>query len=117
MIEIELKSYGSSDYELAIWQPGSPEDVFFVLDMGIGQKGRDGADLFYVTVATRQALKRYRRVIGTTSQGPIVIDEFSVDEVLHRVNTIIAACSGENWMDSVDRLRQHFDYEYADYKP
>ena len=36
---LELKSYGLSDCDLEVWRPSSPEEVFFVLDMEIGELG------------------------------------------------------------------------------
>ena len=116
MNDLELKSYGSSDYDLESWQPAQEEDVFFVLDMEIGERGDDRADLFYVTVATPAGLRKHRRSAGTTSQGAIVLPVFSLDNLLARVNEVIADCSAESWDKSVLLLRRYFDYEYADYQ-
>src|SRR5690606_2588619 len=70
-VELELKSLGSSDIDLDTWSPAD-EDVFFVLDMEIGEKDDDRADLFYVTVATPEGLLK-NRLKETTRPGPLVI--------------------------------------------
>jgi hypothetical protein len=92
MVELELKTYGSSDHDLEAWRPERDEDVFFVLDMEIGEIGDERADLFYITVATPVALRAHPSS-DATSQGALVVDDYSLEAVLARVREIVSDCA------------------------
>lgn len=116
-LQLEVKSYGSSDYDLESWEPAIPEDVYFVLDVEIGEAGDDRADLFYVTVATPEAARTHLAQVGATRSGPLVVAEYCLDELLDRVRTLVDGCAARTWEESVRNLQQYFEYEYADYVP
>ena len=113
-IKLEVKSFGSSDVELETWSPEHPAEVFFVLEVEIGEAGDERSDLFYVTVATPEGL-RLNHEVPVTKAGPLVVPEFSLSDLRQRVEEIVADCAAGTWTESVERLQKHFDYEFADY--
>ncbi len=115
-IALEVRTLGSSDQDLETWVPADAGDVFFVLDVEIGERGDARADLFYVTVGTPAGLRK-NRTVPTTNAGPLVISEYSLPAVRRRVEEIVGDCAAETWPDSVKRLQEHFDHEYAGYTP
>lgn len=114
-IELEIKSLDCSNKDLETWRPAD-EDVFFVLDLEIGEKGDPRADLFYVTVATPAGLLQHRST-ETTRPGPLILQNFSMPELRQRIDEILAKCCAETWEKSATLLQEHFEYEYADYHP
>lgn len=113
-MKLEIRSIGSSDFELEEFTPKTSEDVIFVLDVEIGVLGEDGADLFYVTVATKEALKS-KPATPTTSKGPLILEEYAFDILLGQVASIVAECERSTWLESVECLKQTFDHEYDGY--
>ena len=113
-MRLEIRSISSSDFELEEFAPKTSEDVLFVLDIEIGVLGEDGADLFYVTVATKEALKS-KPATPTTSKGPLVLEEYSFKILLELVGSIVAACEQSTWSQSVECLKGVFDHEYDGY--
>jgi len=113
-IDIEVKGLGSSDVELDAWTPAGPEEVFFVLEVEIGERRDERADLFYVTVATPEGLRNNHNV-PTTRAGPLMISNYSFLGLRREVERIVGSCTATSWDESVERLQEYFDHEYADY--
>ena len=113
-MKLEIRSIGSSDFELEDFAPKTSDEVLFVLDVEVGVVGEDGADLFYVTVATKEALKS-RPATPTTSKGPLILEEYSFDHLRQKVASIVAACERSTWLESVKCLMGTFDHEYDSY--
>ncbi|MCJ8332283.1 MAG: hypothetical protein HRT89_19900 [Lentisphaeria bacterium] len=58
--KLKLLSVSSSEAELPDWDPDNNEEIFVCLDLSIGFAGEEGENLFYVTLASPEALKIHR---------------------------------------------------------
>jgi len=113
----ELKAFDCFDHDpIDEWIPDSDADVHFSLCLHIGRADEDGADLFYVEVATPQAINEHN--LGKTlGQRKIIVNPYSWELVLKEVNAILAECRGDNWLQQSEFLAEHFSWEYENYRP
>ncbi len=116
-IALEVKSYVSSSVDVARWMPDTPEQVYFLLAISIGEVGDDRADLFYVTVATPEGARKHQRRVTPTRNGPLILAEYSPAALKARIEEIVERCRAPSWGESVRLLERHFEYEYSDYVP
>jgi len=111
-----LKSVTSSEVDLKNWYPISNEDVFICLDMEIAfSDGEKGSNLFYVTLATPESLRKYRSEPYLVKNRTLIISEYSYDIVRELILEILGGCSRESWDESCVRLQRYFQWEYEDY--
>jgi hypothetical protein len=120
-IILEVHHLRSSDVnDLVNWKPKSLDEVFYPLDMDIGQFGATGSNIFYVLIATPEALRRqaeeYRRANRVfPDRNLLVFPDYSWDFVVSRVDRIVKLCTRESWNESVTCLNRYFAWEYEDY--
>jgi hypothetical protein len=112
-----LKAVDCIDHDpISQWRPESDSDVCYSLCLHIGTSGRDGEDLFYVDVATPQAIEE-KRLGSALSERSIIVERYSWAKVLERVHAILEACEGADWNQQSQLLRKHFSWEFEDYRP
>ena len=79
MIKNRIRSMSSPDVEIGVWDPESDADVCFLLQIGNGPAGEEGADVFDCMVATPEGLRKLERpgqpVIAT--RALLVFSSFS----------------------------------------
>ena len=114
--KLVLNSISSSDTDLEYWYPISNEDVFVCLDLDIEYSdGESGSNLFYVTLATPEALRKHRNEPYLVKNRTLVISEYSYDVVRNLIFEIIGSSSRESWAESCNVLQRYFQWEYEDY--
>jgi hypothetical protein len=115
---LELRSLSSSDVEVGVWRPDDEKGVCFPLELEVGERGVDGADLFQVIVATPEGLRRLPASSNgvLADRGLIVLDRFDWQLLRKVLNDILVACAAETWNESVLRLQRYFFWEYEDYR-
>jgi len=113
----QLKAFDCFDHDpIDQWMPDSDEDVCYSLCLHIGPTDEEGSDLFYVDVYTQQAIKSHN--LGkSVSQRGIVVNPYSWDGVMRKVQATIERCEGENWSQQAELLAKHFSWEFANYRP
>lgn len=116
-VSLEVRSISSGTTDLATWEPGRPEDVWLPLAVEIGVEGEPGADLFYVTVATVEAMRTHMPRHPDQRPLLLVVNEFHSHQVVDTVTHLVRNASGQVWHDAVEQLQRHFQYEYEDYRP
>lgn len=113
---LELLSLSSSDVDIETWYPLENEDVFISLDLVIGYSdGEEGGNLFYVTLATPESLRKYRQQPILVENRTIVISEYSFYLVKEELLSILRKCSRNTWEESCLVLQRYFQWEYEDY--
>ncbi|MFC1685297.1 Imm8 family immunity protein [Pseudomonadota bacterium] len=111
-----LNSLSSSDVDLEDWNPMSNDDVFICLDMEIGHSDiEQGINLFYVTLATPESLRKHRAGSYLVKNRTLVISEYSYVAVHSLILEILDACSRDTWNESCNVLQRYFQWEYEDY--
>ena len=117
-IRLEIRSIGSPDVELHSWEPTTNAEVYFLVEMEIGEAGVDGADLFQVVVATPEALRAKSKIGMNTirDRSTLVVSNYDWQEIEKSLETIVLKCESENWATSTLSLQRYFKWEYEDYK-
>lgn len=112
-----LKEISSVDIDgdLRCWQPRKAEDVFVSLDMEIGFSSEDEVNFFYVSLATPEALMKYRKAPYLVKNRTLVVSEYSYDELISLINEILESSTRKTWEESCSVLQRYFDWEYEDY--
>ena len=117
-IQLEIRSMSSPDVEFYSWEPTTNADIFFLVEMEIGQVGVDGADLFQIVIATPEAL-RARARMGTNTireRSTLVVSNYDWLNIQQAIAAIVRKCESETWVASTLRLQRYFKWEYEDYQ-
>ncbi|MHA3774823.1 Imm8 family immunity protein [Verrucomicrobiota bacterium sgz303538] len=111
----KLKAFDCIDHDpIDRWMPESDADVYYSLCLHIGPADKEGADLFYVDVATPQAINEHN--CGKQRRRRIVVNPYSWENVLNEVHTTLEKCAGNNWSEQSELLAKHFDWEFENYR-
>lgn len=125
-MKLEIKDIYSGDIEeVWNWQKTSNESVYFQLEIEVGECGVSGGNLFQLIVATPEgfrvhhvgeakksflSLKAINKSLGKNSL--LIINDYSWERLLERLNQIIKSCEKETWEQSIYELRKNFFWEY-----
>lgn len=120
MNNLEIKSIHSPDVEIDLWQPDTQADVCFLLEVEIGEAGKERADVFQLMVATPEGLRQKSDIIGRefsvlSDRALVTFSEFSWRHLHQQLTVIIEKCTASSWEESVLRLQRYFSWEYEDY--
>lgn len=112
----QLKGFDCIDHDpIEEWMPSSDSDAYYPLCLHIGPPDEEVADLFYVDVATPQAINAHNLGRRLKQKG-IVVNPYSWESVLAKVQATIECCEGENWSQQSELLSKHFNWEYENYR-
>ena len=117
-IGLEVRSISSPDVEFYAWEPLNNSDVFFLVEIAIGEAGVKGSDVFQIVVATPEGLRARSRVGEFTirERCTLIVSNYNWAEIKKSLETIVRKCEGENWSTSTLNLQRFFNWEYEDYK-
>jgi hypothetical protein len=115
--DVEIKSLSSPDVEVDDWRPTSTEEVCFLLELEVGERGVDKRDLFQVMVATPEGLRKLTPSDGSviSDRALLVLSEFSWPLLHATLRRILDRCASRDWSETVLRLQRYFEWEYEDY--
>ena len=113
--KLDLIDLSSAEIDLTSWKPLSNEDVFICLDIEISFSNEEGTNLFYVTLATPEALSKHCEGPILVKNRTIIVVEYNYDEVKNCILEILDQCSRATWSDSCSILQRYFQWEYEDY--
>lgn len=117
-IRLEIRSIGSPDIEFLSWEPTTNADVFFLVEMEIGEVGVSGADLFQVVVTTPEALRARSKIETNTirERCTLIVSSYDWQDTQESLESIVRKCEAENWINSTLNLQRYFKWEYEDYQ-
>ena len=115
-ITLEVLNYSSPDVsDLIKWDPESPNEILFCLEMEIGEKGKEGGHLFQVLVATPEAIRHFcKKYDRTVDRNLLIILDYSWTEIDMRIRRIVESCCRDNWNNSMLCLNRYFKWEYEE---
>ena len=118
-MKLEIHSVNSWNHpDIPTWEPEDPSDIAEELILDIGQKGKKGADMFTLRIATPAGLSKLSAKDGIVAVRPLlVIDRFDWHSLWAWLEKTVKSCEGETWPDCVHELRVHFLWEYEGMKP
>ncbi|MBC1242894.1 Imm8 family immunity protein [Listeria welshimeri] len=98
------------------WEPSPKEEIYMVVDMFIGTNDTEkGGNYFNVLVVTPEALYKSKH-LPKEKRKFIVLENYSYDLLLSKIETILQKCSKNNWEDSCQALQNYFCWEFENYK-
>ncbi len=111
----ELKAFDCMDHDpINEWIPESVSEVFYTLCLHIGVMGSVGADYFYVDVMTPEVEQNLGANLRSRS---IVIDPYSWNGVVAKVEKILAQCEADTWDEQARLLSAYFHWQFENYQP
>ena len=126
MVHPEIKDYDATAHVKVMgswvvdpdsWTPRSLEEVDFNLTLHIGPKGKAGADLFYVQIATPEALRAHTEdhahILG---HHHVIVMSYHWPDLLRYLKKLVASCAAETWAETAMKLSRHFEWEYEDHQ-
>jgi len=125
-IKLEIRDYFSSDVDdLEGWHPATSSDVYFPLEIGIGEVGITGEHLFQAIIATPEGLIKHHtgkaleafnilQRMGEESgkNALVIVDGYNWSKILSKLEKMVLECEKESWDESLDCLRKNFFWEY-----
>jgi hypothetical protein len=113
-----IKGFYSSDVDnLSTWSPASPKEVYYPLELSIGPKDDQRADLFHVLVASPEAIRsRFANSLKCRSgHHLLLVAEHDWPSIARYCEDVVRDCAADTWDEVAVRLGRHFRWEYEDY--
>lgn len=114
-IELEIRSFGSPDIDFGYFDPVSSVEIFFLVELEIGENGVGGADLFQVVVATPEALRERAKSFVLAERTTLIVAHYHWPSIENALRSIVKKCEAESWVASTFNLQRFFHWEYEDF--
>ena len=117
MITPEIKRMISHDLEYGELPPDA-EDCTVFIEVEIGPKGEEGADIFSFEAVTPKYLMRKPET--RWGRGYLIVDRFSWTTVESSVKELLSHCSRQSWVEVATEIGKelHWEFEnYQEYRP
>lgn len=109
-----LKGISSDQHNLETWAPEDPSNFFLdlILRIGVGEGAR--ADNFTVLVCTPAWLA------GSVwsprwGRGSLIVYSYDFGAIRNEIESLIASCVGESWIEIAQKLSRNLLWEFEDY--
>lgn len=95
-------------------RPSNMESFFFTVTLEVGPFESEGGDNFHLLVCTRAGLSRLRRLSGKSYETTrkLIVDAYDWVKIKQEINQKIKQCECPTWEDSLECLRQEFNWEF-----
>lgn len=105
-------SFDCTDYDpIDTWVFSDSKHVDFWMNFTIGPDSQGGNN-FQLHVLTSNMLNN-----GTSLKSAVVLEDYSWDALLEKIDEIIELCSGSDWEEVCSKMANHMDWEYDNYQP
>ncbi len=118
MSVLEIKSLSSPDVDVDVWEPTSNEEVYFLVEVEIGERNDERCDLFQLVVATPEGLRKQAEYVDgdvVADRATLVLSNFSWRGLWMALKRILEASQGNDWSESLLKLQRYMRWEYEDY--
>lgn len=117
-MEIEIKNYTSPDIlDFKHFVPTDEKLFSFLLELEIGIKGKQGADLFEIQVCTPQwLLDNYKISDVVFCRNRLIVFEYDFENIITKIKQFISTVSGNSWEEIAIKLARIGRWEFEDYK-
>ncbi len=113
LLTLEVKGFFSPDLEYGR-EPDEPDNCSLRVEVDIGVKGGEGADVFSFIVTTPKALLNYTGY--QWGRGWLLLEYFSWSQVEEIVEELCADMSGVSWEQIARELNKWLHWEYDNYR-
>ena len=109
----EIKNIFSPDID-QVKLPEVPNNCAILIEIDIGLKGEEGADIFYFTAITPKAIAEHPE--KRWGRGYLIMPIFSWGEIKKSLENLLMHCSGEDWNEISSKLSKELHWEYENYQ-
>lgn len=113
MIQPEIKSIISHDLEYGSG-PQDSEDCSIFIEVEIGPKGQEGADIFSFEVVTPKFLMR--KADTHWGRGYLIVASFSWSVVENAVQKLLSHCARQTWQEVAMEIGKELHWEFENYQ-
>ena len=98
-MSLEIKSYHTADIEnIKEWQPAELSDVYFTLEMNIGDVGCEKSFLYSISIATEEGLRKYRDTFNVSAtqlknEKRLMVKSYNWQSIFKQLNDIVSSGS------------------------
>ncbi len=98
------------------YKPTDPTNFMVVIEVGIGEFGKEGSDNYTVNVCTPQWLSDDLRKNGKPLfvKGLLLVECFQPKIIRDRIAEIIRSTTGKDWDDYNRKMTRYFNWEFED---
>ena len=114
MNNLEIKSLSSPDIEVGGSEVVPPKQVYFLIQIEIGEHGDERRDVFQVMVTTPEALRARKAAESSvlSDRATLIVSELSWNKLIDELARIVDSCRASSWQESVLKLQRFFRWEY-----
>lgn len=110
-------AHAGNGQNLRTWLPDNENIFSEFVHVAIGERGRKGADGFSIRIATPAGLLQLSPKNGVLACRPLlVVDRYSFENIWTWLSRTVMSCEDDTWIQCVEKLRCHFDWEFDDWK-
>lgn len=102
------------DIDLKSWKPQSNADVYTLVEIEIGPENKGGGNLFYVKLATPEALIKHEKHPFLVKNRTIVMTNYDFRAFKSLLIEIVDQCSRDSWEETCVALQRYFQWEYEE---
>lgn len=113
-LKLEVKSIISPDLEYGE-DPAAPDSCSVLVEVEIGEKTTEGADIFSFNVVTPKYL--VANPFTSWGRGYLIMESFSWSEVESILNKLLSFVNEETWDGVAKNLCKELHWEYENYQP
>lgn len=115
--KLVLKSLSCDEIEsLKYWEPKSLSDVYLSLVLEIGFSGEIGVNIFYVTLATPEALRKNCNGFEIVKNRTLVVSDYNYSLIQKMILEILDNCNRNGWDECCIELQKYFYWEFEHYQ-
>lgn len=115
MLEPEIKGLVSLDLEYGKL-PIDPENCAVAIEVGIGVRGQEGADIFSFTAVTPNYLIGDAEGGIRWGRGYLILPYFAWTDVERAISKLLERCKGDTWQEISTQLNKEMHWEFDNYQ-
>ncbi len=114
MLFADLKSIHSPDVlDLKEYSPNQ-EEIYLLLELGVGIKGKDGEEYFYLEVCNAKYLESIKEPYILNHM--LLLQEYNFNALESYIRKKINSILGETWQEIATKINVFADWEFDSYR-
>lgn len=117
-MKVEIKNITSPDIlNFEYYNPEDKKSFSFLLELEIGELGKDGADLFTIEVCTpKWLIENYQTKDIIFGQNKIIVFEYDIKNIIDVIEKYLDSLYGDTWKDIVNQISKIAKWEFEGYE-
>ena len=101
------------------YKPIDPRKFKISVEVGIGQEGREGFDIYTLDICTPQWLSEDLKNNGKPIfiNGMLLVELYQPKIIANRISEIIRSTTGKDWNEYNRKIARYFHWEFEDSEP